>query len=356
MNQEQIKQDDEISLKEIIEKGAEIWRYLLKKWFVILIAGIIGGVGGFLYAYSKPVKYISRLTFVVEESGSSAGGLASLAGQFGFDIGESSVSGVFAGDNVILFLTSESLCRETLLTNYDSTGKLLLADKYAEVNNLKKKWLQNKKIGKDIVFAKYRAGNFPRLEDSLMQLIVKQILKEDLSVSKPDKKASFLEVRTTTRDELFSKYFCERLVKIAMDRYIESKIKMKALNVAKLQRRADSLSVLLNNKTYAAAATQQTLVDINPALRTAPVSAEITVRDKTMLATIFAEVIKNLELAKVGLSQETPVLQIVDESYLPLKTDKYNKLILFSLGFFVFAFLVTIILLIQFFIKKILEI
>lgn len=337
MNQELVKQNDEISLKEIIEKGAELWRYLLKKWFVILIAGIIGGVGGFLYAYLKPVKYISRLTFVVEESNNSVGSLASLAGQFGFDIGGVGANGVFSGENVILFLTSESLCRETLFTRYDSTGKKLLADKYAEVNDLKKKWLLNKKIGKEIVFAKYKQNNLPRLEDSLIQLITKQILKKELTVSKPDKKASFIEVITTSKDELFSKYFCERLVNIATGRYVESKIKVKALNVAKLQRRADSLGALLNNRTYSAAASQQTLVDVNPALRMAPVTAEITARDKTIIATIFAEVTKNLEIAKVALSQETPVVQIVDESSLPLKNDKVSKLLSLIIGFFVIS-------------------
>jgi hypothetical protein len=107
---------------------------------------------------------------------------------------------------------------------------------------------------------------------------------------------------------------------------VQSKIKIKAANVALLQKRADSLGALLNRNTYSAAAAQQSLVDINPALRTAPVSAEIMSREKMMIATIFAEVVKNLELAKFTLQQETPVIQVVDRSYLPLQKEKESKL------------------------------
>ncbi len=324
-------QDDEISLKELIDKTRVLWNYLIKRWFIILLAGIIGGAIGLAYAWMQPVKYVSRLSFVVEESKGGAGGLAAIAGQFGFDIGGGAGGGVFAGDNILLFLKSESLCRETLITNYDSAGKQSLADKYAEVNGLKESWSKNNKIG-NISFALYRNGNFPRLEDSLIQIIIKRVLRKELEVVKPDKKASFIEIKALMTDELLSKYFSERLVNIATDRYVESKIKIKAINVARLQRRADSLGALLNSRTYSAAATQQNLVDVNPALRMAPVAAEITARDKTMIATIFAEVVKNLEISKVALSQETPVVQMIDKSNLPLKKEKTSKLISILIG------------------------
>lgn len=319
------KQEEEMSLLQIIDQVREIWLFLVKKWLVIVIVALVGAAAGLIYAFIKPVKYVSRQSFVVEDSKAAAGGLAALAGQFGFDLGGGSGGGFFAGDNVLLFLKSESLCRETLLTNYDSAGYQILADKYAEATTLKKDWAKDKKIGV-IHFAKYRNGSLPRLEDSLMQLITRRILDKDLSVSKPDKKASFIEVNVSMRDELLAKYFNERLVKIATDRYIESKTYVKNINVNRLQRRADSLGALLNSRTYSAAASQQSLVDANPALRTAPVTAEISSRDKTMIATIFAEVVKNLEIAKVALSQETPTIQMVDQSTLPLKKDKSKKL------------------------------
>jgi uncharacterized protein involved in exopolysaccharide biosynthesis len=136
-------------------------------------------------------------------------------------------------------------------------------------------------------------------------------------------------------------------VQIATDRYVQSKIKTKAANVAMLQRKADSLSAVLNNKTYSAAASQQSLVDANPALKTSAISSEITTRDKTMAATIFAEVVKNLELSKTLLNQETPVIQVVDQSTFPLEKEKVGKLKSLILGGFLAGFLTILYLLVK---------
>jgi len=335
---------DEISIKELIQKVQSLWKFLLSRWLVISLFGILGAALGLGYAFLQPIKYTSKLSFVVEDGKSGGGGLASLAGQFGFDLGGGGGGGVFSGDNILLFLKSEVLVRETLLTSYDEDNKLTLADQYAEAGKLKEGWQKIPKVGK-VAFAPFVTKVMPRKEDSLMQTLVASIIKTDLSVAKPDKKASFIEVKVVTKDELLSKLFAERLVKIATDRYVESKTKTKALNIAKLQYKADSLAALLNNKTYAAAASQQSLVDANPALRTAPIASEISSREKTMAATIFAEVVKNLEMSKTILNQETPVIQLVDQSTLPLPKEKVSKLKSLIMGGVLAAFLVILFLL-----------
>lgn len=279
------------------------------------------------------------MTFVVEDAkGGSGAGLASLAGQFGFDVGGGGGGSIFSGDNILLFLKSESLVRETLLTSFDEKSGVTLADRYAEVNKLKEAWRKNKKIG-EINFSKFKIEQLPRKEDSLLQSIEAGIIKNELAIAKPDKKASFIEAKSTSLDEAFAKIFLDRLVKVATERYVESKTKTKTANVAMLQKRADSLSAVLNNKTFSAAASQQSLVDANPALKTSAISSEITTRDKTMAATVFAEVVKNLELSKTLLNQETPVIQIVDQSTFPLEKEKVGKLKSLMLGGFLAGFL-----------------
>jgi hypothetical protein len=285
------------------------------------------------------------MTFVVEDSkGGGGGGLASLAGQFGFDVGGSGGGSIFSGDNILLFLKSESLVRETLLTPFNEKDNATLADRFAEVMKMKGGWVKNENIG-NIDFTKYKGAQLPRKEDSLLQSIENGIIKNNLSIAKPDKKSSFIEAKVNTEDELFSKLFLDRLVKIATDRYVESKTKTKAANVAMLQRKADSLAAVLNNKTYSAAVYQQILVDANPALKTNIISSEISTRDKTIAATIFAEVVKNLELSKTLLNQETPVIQIVDQSTFPLEKEKTSKLKSLILGGILAGFLTVLYLL-----------
>jgi hypothetical protein len=103
----------------------------------------------------------------------------------------------------------------------------------------------------------------------------------------------------------------------------------------------------LNNRTYTAASSQQQLVDINPALRTVPIAAEISTREKTIVATLYAEVVKNLELSKTLLNQETPVIEVVDQSHLPLEkviASKSKGLVLggFLAGFLIVGYLLTV--------------
>jgi len=316
MDQKTKTSSPSITLWDLFQSVNNIYTYLLSKWKILFFTCFIGGLLGLSYSFLQPVKYVAKLNFVVEDGKSGGGGLASLAGQFGFDLGGSTTGGVFSGDNILLFLKSEGLIRETLMTNYDEKGEKTLADQFIALN--KPKFFSSNQPGKKINFKQYQNQQLPRKEDSLMQVLVNTIRKTELSITKPDKKASFIEVHVATKDELLSKYFVERLVSIATNRYVEWKTKVKASNVNNLQRKADSLSAVLTDKTYVAASNQQTLVDVNPALRTAPIQSEISAREKNMTATIFAEVVKNLEISRSLLSQETPVIQVVDQSTLPL--------------------------------------
>ena len=42
---------DEISLKELIQKLGEWWKYLLSKWWVIVFCALLGGGIGLLNAF-----------------------------------------------------------------------------------------------------------------------------------------------------------------------------------------------------------------------------------------------------------------------------------------------------------------
>lgn len=349
---DQVSSKKPMTIPELILQLKELRHFLFSKWKKVFLISFIGLLLGIVVAYFTPVKYAAKTTFVVEESKSSSG-LASLAGQFGFDIGGAvSGGGLFSGDNILLFLKSESLCREALMTFYDSSSNITLADKYAEANGFKKSWQKNEKIG-DVSFAKFIGKKLPRKEDSLLQFIIKKrILENDLYVYKPDKKASFISVTSIMRDEMLSKLFTDRLVAIATKLYVESKIKVKQANVNMLQKRADSLAAILNNKTFVAASSQQSLIDVNPALRTAPIVAEISTREKTMIGSIFSEVVKNLEISKTILSQEVPAIQIIDESTLPLEKKKLSKLLYGIGGGFVFGLLSVLYFLSRFWLSR----
>jgi hypothetical protein len=234
------------------------------------------------------------------------------------------------------------LAREVLLSKYDNSTNTSIADEYAKVYDLTKVWSENKAIGKI---------NFPilsdnmiysRLQDSLLKVIITTINSTQFSVSRPDKKAGFIDVSSTMQNELLAKIYCERIVQKVVERYINIKTQRQNSTVQKLQLRVDSIANLLKQKTLVGAAIQNntSTMDINPLFRTGNlVAAETTIRDKALLATIFASVTQNLEMAKFTLSQETPVIQIVDTPILPLKKEKLSRVKAAIIGAFLSGFI-----------------
>lgn len=341
-------EEGEIGFKEILQQLKSLISYLRKQWWRIALIGLVGGTVGFLYAWMQPVTYTAKTVFVVEDAKSGGGlsGLASLAGQFGVDLGSGGGGGLIAGDNILLYFKSESLSRQVLLSPWDSSSTQSVADRLADIYQFQEKWVNNKAIGR-VSFPIYKSGvSYTRLQDSLLNFIIKNVvLQKSLSISKLEKKSGFIQLSITLNDELLAKRYCDLLVDIAVKRYVQIKTLRQQSTVNKLQFRADSIASLLMLRTSKSAELQTTTstMDINPLYKVSSIAnTEMTMRDKTMLTTVYAEIIKNLELAKFSLSQETPVIQIVDSPTMPLFKKRTSK-ILYSIFFsFIFTFLAIV--------------
>lgn len=321
----EIVKRDELTVKDLILKVQELGRYLRTQWLVILGCGILGGGLGIVASMMKGPMYVATLSFVLEEGskGGSLGSYAGLASSMGFDLGGSANSGIFAGDNIIEFLRSRLMVEDALLKKITINGKQTnLVEYYIEITNLRKKWEKDKRL----VSLHYPAGqdraSFSLVQDSVLSEIHEMILKRNLTIAKPDKKLSFINVSCMSPDETFSKEFTELLVQEATRFYIETKTQRSKVNVDYLQTKADSIMHLLDKKTYSAALEQD--LNMNPARSVATVSREMVTRDKVVLQTMYAEVVKNLELSRMNMAQETPIIQVVDRPILPLKKERLS--------------------------------
>lgn len=336
----------EISLKDIILTIGEWRRYLLSKWLVIGIVVLIGAGLGLTYSLMNKPSYIGELTFVVEESKSSGlGSYAGIANQLGIDLGGGGNGmGVFTGENIIEFLKSRLMIQKVLLSPVIVNQKsITLADYYIDIYNLRPRWAKERPELKDIHFpVNSDRKNFTLHQDSILMDMQEKIVKTSLRVTKPDLKLSFISVKVTSPTEIFSKVFVETLVRVAADFYIETKTKRSKVNMDKLQATADSLGKLLNRKTYALAETQD--LNVNPIRQVAGVSTELQARDKLMLQTMYGEVVKNLEISKITMMQETPIIQIVDTPILPLKKKRVGKMMGMIGGGALFGFLIVMML------------
>ncbi|QEH39750.1 Wzz/FepE/Etk N-terminal domain-containing protein [Chitinophaga sp. XS-30] len=341
------KQEDEISLKDLILKIQEWLKYLRRKWLTILIFGILGGSLGLTYSFIKKPDYTAELTFVLEDSkANTLGAYAGLASQFGIDLGGASGNGIFSGDNILEFLKSRLMIEKALLSPMIGQNKVeSLADYYLDISGLAEAWEKDSSLKNIRYPLTENRNNFTLKQDSVLNVIYTTLLKKNLTVVKPDKKLSFISVQCISKDQHFSKLFIERLVKEAIDFYVQTKTQRSKITVDKLQEKLDSITFLLNRKTLSVAASQD--MNLNPARSVAGVNIELASRDKMVLQTMYAEVMKNLELSKMAMAQETPIIQIVDTPILPLKKEKLGKLKGLIIGGFLGGFLIILWLLIR---------
>ena len=348
---------DEVSMKDILLSLRQWYRYLISKWLVILVAGLIGACIGLAYTWAKKPVFVAATTFVLEsgEGGGGMGQYAGLASMVGIDLGGGS-SGIFQGDNIIELYKSRSMIEKSLLSEIQYEGKKqLLVERYVDVNQLRQAWSESPAL-KNFQFNAAPDEKSSRLQDSLISVIVSDINENYLKVEKPDKQLSIIMVEVQARDEFFAKVFNEQIVKNVNDFYVQTKTKKSLDNVAIIQQKTDSVRTVMNGAIYSAATIADATPNLNPTRqvqRVAPQQrSQVTVETNKA---ILSELVKNLEMSKIAVLKETPLIQIIDRPVFPLEMRKVSKAKGVVLGFILVAFLTGLILTARLFFKKIME-
>jgi hypothetical protein len=332
--------NDEISLKELIEKGQEWYNYLLSQWKIIVLAGVIGAALGLTYSFIKKPVYTASLSFALEDEKSGGlGGALGLASSFGIDLGGGGGS-VFTGSNLTELFKSRSMVEQTLLSPVTSNGKVIsLAEMYIENQGWRAEWNDDSNY-KSIQFSpKVDREILTRVHDSILGVIYTDLSKNGLTVGQKDKKVDIITIDVTSTDELFSKYFTESLVTEVSDFYIQTKSKKSRENMLILERQTDSIRRELNGAITGVAAANDNTFGLNPAMNVRRVPSARRQVDVQANTAILTELVKQTELAKVTLRKETPLIQIIDRPIFPLKKEKFSKVKGVLLGGFLAGFL-----------------
>jgi uncharacterized protein involved in exopolysaccharide biosynthesis len=350
-NQENISQanidNDEISLKELILKIKEWFTFLKSKWKIIFFAGIIGGLIGLTIAWFEKPTYKAILTFAMEEDKGGGGGLSGalgLASSFGIDLGGAGGGGAFAASNLTELMKSRLIVEKVLLSPVLINGKTItLAEYYIQINELRKAW--EKKAGlKNIKFLPGDdRSKYTLQQDSILKEIHKDLIDKDhLSIMQKDKKVTILSIEVTSEDEQFSKIFCESIAKETSDFYIETKSKKARLNANVLQKQVDSVRSELNVAITGVAAETDNVYNLNPAFNIKGAPSKKKQIDVQANTAILTNLVVQLELAKITLRKETPLIQLIDRPMLPLTKEKFGKLKSLILGGFLAGFLTVL--------------
>ena len=282
------------------------------------------------YNYLISPTHFARTTFVLDnDSSEGMGELSSIASLAG--INPSSfidASSLFQIDNIQDLYRSNAMLKKTLLSNgvFDNKSELLI-NRLGKFENSINKWSNKNIFFKD-------SKTTIRSQDSIVKVLIKKIKENNLIVNKPSRKTTILEVGFDHKDEEFAKIFNENLVSIVNEFYLKSKTLKTSLNLIILQRQSDSVRDVLNNSIQILAELDEKIPNSNPLLKTNKTPFQKAAVDVQANTAIFAELVKQLEIAKISHRNNTPLIQIIDSPIYPLENSRWNLPKTLVYGFF----------------------
>lgn len=356
--QNNISNQEEYTIKEIFSILSGLKNYFYSKLRLILFVVVFGSLIGLIIAIYDIPTYTAKLTFAMEEDkgGGSSGGLTGalgIASSLGIDLG-SSGGGVFAGTNISELMRSRYIVEKTLLLPIKTRlgDSISLADYYLKIYGYDVRWKNNPSL-KNLSFPYTESrSDFKIIQDSVLFLLFKKIVSDNLSIFQKDKKVSIVTIEVNSVDQLFSKIFCENIATQTSRFYIETKIKKSKTNVEIMQKQADSIKKELDNSIMGVAAAADNVYNLNPAFLIKGTQSKKKQIEIQANSAIMTQLLAQLEIAKVNLRKETPLIQIIDKPILPLEKDKLGKLKTLILGGSISSILIILILSLFYSFKK----
>lgn len=332
-------QDDEITLKELILKVKEYYAEVKRKWWVLVLFCIPFLSWQLYKAFTTPITYKASLTFMVDdEKAAGMGGIGAILGNFGLGDSKSNL------DKVLALSKSMHIISNALFEKSKIDGKVdYLANHLILCENLHQTiWSNAPNSNKPIflqefIFSNDSISSFSRQENAALKSLYEYLIGGEKSKgvfsSEFDKKSGILTLTVFTQSEELT----IELLKVIYDKlgsyFISSSIERGQITHKILQEKADSIKSLLNGTEYQAARFK----DMNNMLlrNTDQLPLERHARNKALYSLMYAEAIKNLELADFSLKSNTPFIQLLDEPIPPIEGIKHSKLKAIAIGLIV---------------------
>jgi len=322
---------EEVSIKDILLNINEFKNELFLKKYKISVFSILFVCSILFVISSKEKTYTAELTFVVEEENvaSPLSSMSGIASQFGFDVFGGGTS-TFSQQNIMQLLKSRGVISKTLLEDITiNNQKDYIIEHYISLYEKKSLWINSDLNNLGLSFS----SALTQAHDSIISLAWEEIVEQSLHVDIKNDETNIISLSFTSSNENFSKLFAEKLISQMSMMYVEYKTKQASNTIDFLQSRSDSVFSELESseREYAR------IKDINQ--RIIKASGRLKelqlMRNVEVLNTMYLEIIKNLEIAKMTLLNQTPIIQIIDRPILPLKDNSVSKLLVVIISIFI---------------------
>lgn len=345
-----------ITIGLVVKNLKDYVAFLFSYKKTIITIAVLGLILGIVYAKFSNIIYKSQISFIVNESKSVTPNiLAALASQFGGQTSNVNVS----DDRLLFLITTRRILGQALLTKTPYSN-LTIADQYILINDLKSKWKSDTTLFDFDKIQNFELNKLTYKENKAIDFLIKHIIKSsNLQLEAVKKKTSSLVGQSSSgiilitfqsKDELLPKILVEAIYSNLNEFYTETITKSLKNNLDLVTQRADSTRRILENTEFNSA----NELDITNKLikYKAKVNAIRLRKDAEMLSLMYAEIIKNKEIAKFNYDQEKPVFQVIDAPTYPLESISKSLLVCTFIGTFLGGFMVVMFFTFKFLVRK----
>lgn len=338
-----MKEVNELTITDLIIRIRSIIIYLKTKKLIIFTFLILGmSIGIYKGIVSKPV-YKSTTKFMLQSENQGF----SLAGLTGGLLSSGGANNdMFSEANFMEIIFMRPLFEQTLLEEFPEKlngQKISYMDYYLIKTKKIEEFNENKQL-KSIQF-NIDEKIHSRTKDSIMGTTISSFKENVVSISKVDEENAILKLDIETIDEKFSKYFGDALLKNVSEYAIENKIKKHKMTVSTLEKQVDSVRRELFASMGYIASSSDNLFGLNPALQSAKLPSSKKQVDVQANTIILSELVKHLELARMNLLNQKPLIHIVEKPIFPLEMKKLGIIkgaVIFGFISFILTFLVLL--------------
>lgn len=338
-------QEDEITLRELLLKILDYWRELKNSWFTIMLI-CIPLIGWFGYkAFTRPITYSANLTFMLNEDKGSSG-IASILGSFGSLLG--GASGDYQLEKILEIARSRRIISSALFERSTINGQEdYFANHVIRIQGLHDKW-KDDPVLQNFLFTQPDQSKFSMQENKALLALYAEFVGGE-GVDKPifgaslNEDTGIMSLSSVTTNEMLSINLLNTLYKNISEFYISKSIEREAQTLAILSQKRDSIGRALYKNDYSSATFSDQSMGV--LLQQDKVPVKRYQRNDVILSAVYAEAIKNVEIAEFSLKSSTPFLTQLDVPIAPIKPDPRGRgkaLVMgFLLGFLLGAIFVV---------------
>ena len=337
----------EKTLREMLDVGISYMFEMLRSWKLLLIFMTLGAAGYWAYYYLSPPDFTAKLTFMVDDDDEGVNPLSSVLGLIGAGGGGGS-----SPDKILELAKSRNIVSDALFERTKVGDKVdFFANHIIRIMKYHKVWEDKSPDIKDFYFTTGNVDSFDRKENRALLYTYAQIIGNVEEGVKGYLETKFSETSgimtlsmKTENEELsisFLRTLFDRLETFYKTKSVEKQYATYKLVTAK----RDSIKRVLDGKEYSAATFQDQSFGL---LYAAPmVKGKLLQRDIRTFELLYAEAVKNSEVADFSLKSKMPYVQPIDLPIGPIKPGRPTVPKALVIGAILGAILGTIVVLIR---------